>query len=218
MRDIATGLWLWRVAHPEWSPPWDPLANSFCVHAGDEVVLIDPLAPSPNDEEAWTRLDAAAPTVIVILSPLHVRDIDLFMDRYRARGFGPRLFLRNDIPAHELEPIETGTILPGGLLAVHDGRDRNETPLWLADHHALVFADDVRGTPHGLRTWDVPWYEERTLPAMRKLLTLPFERVLTSHGPPVHDRAAFETALQTPPSSNTAQADLLGSRHLLDDG
>ena len=37
------GLWLWRTAHPDWSPAWDPLASSFCLHAGGEVIVIDPL-------------------------------------------------------------------------------------------------------------------------------------------------------------------------------
>jgi glyoxylase-like metal-dependent hydrolase (beta-lactamase superfamily II) len=82
---------------------------------------------------------------------------------------------------------------------------------------ALVFADDVRGTPDGLRIWDVPWYAQRTLPEMRALLELPFERVLASHGDPVHDRGAFERALRASPSSN-AEASPAGLTHLLQDG
>ena len=42
------------------------------------------------------------------------------------------------------------------------------------------------------------WHEERVLPALRQLLELPFERVIVSHGEPVHDRAAFERALELP--------------------
>ena len=205
IRDVAPGLWLWRTRHPDWSPPWDPLASSFCVDGGDEIAVIDPLMP-PHGSEARLRLDQRPPSVVAILSPHHIRDLDAFTDRFGARGFGPRLFFRDDIPMSELEPIEAETVLPGGLIAVHDGRDRNETPLWLPEHRALVFADDVRGTPDGLRIWDVPWYAERTLPAMRALLELPFERVLTSHGEPVHDREAFERALELPASSNEEQA------------
>jgi len=33
------------------------------------------------------------------------------------------------------------------------------------------------------------------------LLDLPFERVIVSHGEPVHDRAAYERALELPPWS-----------------
>jgi hypothetical protein len=43
-----------------------------------------------------------------------------------------------------------------------------------------------------------PWHEERVLPALRKMLELPFEQVIISHGEPVHDRAAFERALVLP--------------------
>jgi glyoxylase-like metal-dependent hydrolase (beta-lactamase superfamily II) len=218
LRDVAPGLWLWRSAHPNWSPPWDPLASSFCVHAGGEIVVIDPLAPPADAGEVWARLDADPPTVVVVLNPHHIRDVDLFVERYGARACGPRLFFRDDIPRTELEPIEAETIVPGGLIAVDDGRGRNETPLWLPEHRALVFADDVRGTPDGLRIWDVPWYAQRTLPAMRALLELPFERVLASHGDPVHDRAAFERALRASPSSNAEQASRAGLTHLLQDG
>jgi hypothetical protein len=33
------------------------------------------------------------------------------------------------------------------------------------------------------------------------LLELPFEHVIVSHGEPVHDRGAFERALELPPFS-----------------
>jgi hypothetical protein len=214
IRDIAPGLWLWRSRHADWSPPWDPLASSFCVHAGGEIIVIDPLTPV-GSEAVWARFDAEPPTAVAVLIPHHVRDVDGVIERYGAQGFGPRLYLRHDIPRAELAPIEAGVVLPGGLIAVYDGRDRGETPLWLPEHRALVFADDVRGTAEGLRIWDVPWYEQRTLPAMRALLDLPFERVLTSHGNPVHDRAAFESALRAPPSSNAEQAARMGLGHLL---
>jgi hypothetical protein len=36
---------------------------------------------------------------------------------------------------------------------------------------------------------------------MRALLELPFEHVIVSHGEPVHDRAAFEAALEREPWS-----------------
>ena len=37
------------------------------------------------------------------------------------------------------------------------------------------------------------------LPALRALLELPFEHVIVSHGEPVHDRGAYERALELPP-------------------
>jgi hypothetical protein len=39
----------------------------------------------------------------------------------------------------------------------------------------------------------------RAVRALRSLLDLPFERVIISHGEPVHGRAAYERALELPP-------------------
>jgi glyoxylase-like metal-dependent hydrolase (beta-lactamase superfamily II) len=138
--------------------------------------------------------------VVVILKPDHVRDVDLFVRRYGARAFGPYLFWRTNIPETDLEGIEPGSELPGGLVALYDGRGRNETPVWVPEQRTLVFADGMTAQAGGeLRVWATPWHEERVLPALRALLALPFERVIVSHGEPVHDRAAFERALELPP-------------------
>jgi hypothetical protein len=198
--DIAPGLWIWRLQHPAWSPEadWGPHVTSTVIETGGEVALIDPLAPPEDDREAWGRLDAAAPTLVVVLKPDHVRDVDLFVGRYGARAFGPSLFWRDDIPETELEAIEPGSELPGGLVALYDGRGRSETPLWAPERRALVFADALTERDGELRVWGTPWHEERTLPALRALLDLPFEHVIVSHGEPVHDRAAFERALELP--------------------
>ncbi|HET6945897.1 MAG TPA: hypothetical protein VFI01_11140, partial [Gaiellaceae bacterium] len=138
------------------------------------------------------------PTAVAILKPDHVRDVDAVVDRYGARAFGPYLFWRDNIPKTELEPVEPGTLLPGGLVALYDGRGRNETPLWLPEQGTLVFADALTAPEGELVVWGTPWHETRVLPALRALLELPFERVIVSHGDPVHDRAAFERALELP--------------------
>ena len=201
LRDVTAGLWLWRVAHPDWNPgvDWEPLVTSTCVESNGEVALLDPIAPPDDADEMWDRLGARPPTLLVVLKPDHVRDVDLFARRYGARAFGPSLFWRDDVPDTDLEPIEPGSELPGGLLALYDGRGRNETPLWLPEQRALVFADALTAPAGELRVWSTPWHEERALPALRALLELPFEHVIISHGEPVHDRAAYERALGRPP-------------------
>jgi hypothetical protein len=200
LRDVAPGLWIWRLEHPDWKPglEWQPLVTSTCVESGGEVALLDPLAPPDGADGVWARLDARPPTLVVILKPDHVRDVDLFVRRYGARAFGPHLFWRDDIPETDLEGIEPGSELPGGFAALYDGRGRNETPLWLAEQRALVFADALTAPEGELRVWATPWHEERVLPALRALLELPFEHVIVSHGEPVHDRAAYERALELP--------------------
>jgi glyoxylase-like metal-dependent hydrolase (beta-lactamase superfamily II) len=201
LRDVAPGLWLWRVDHPDWEPglDWEREVTSTCVESGGEVALLDPLAPPDEATEVWARLDARPPTLVVVLKPDHVRDVDLFVRRYGARAFGPSLFWRHDVPETDLEPIEPDSELPGGLVALYDGRGRNETPLWLPKQRALVFADGLTAPEGELRVWATPWHEERVLPALRALLELPFEQVIVSHGEPVHDRAAYERALELPP-------------------
>jgi len=121
--------------------------------------------------------------------------------RYGARALGPRLFFRDNIPETKLEPIEPGSQLPGGIVALYDGRGRNETPLWLPEQRTLVFADALTAPGGELRVWASRWHEERALPALRALLELPFEQVIVSHGEPVHTRAAYKRALERAPWS-----------------
>ena len=201
LRDIAPGLWIWRLDHPDWAPHvgWSPPVTSTCVESGGEVAVLDPLAPADDADEVWARLDATPPTLAIVLKPDHVRDVDLFVRRYGARAFGPDLFFRDDIPEAELEPIWPGTELPGGFVALYDGRGRNETPLWLPEQRALVFADALTAPEGDLRVWATPWHEQCVLPALRALLDLPFELVIVAHGEPVHDRAQFERALEREP-------------------
>ena len=201
VRDVADGLWIWRLLHPDWSPDadWEPPVTSTCVESGGEVVVLDPLAPPDDADPVWERLAARPPTVAIVLKPDHVRDVDRFVERYAVRAYGPYLFWRHDIPETELEGVQPGDTLPGGLVALYDGRGRNETPVWLPEQRALVFADALTAPGGELRVWATPWHEERALPALRALLELPFEHVIVSHGEPVHDRAAFEQALELPP-------------------
>jgi hypothetical protein len=197
---VAPGLWLWREEYPDWRPggAWGPEVNSTVVEAGGEVALLDPLAPRGEDSELWARLDARPPTMVVVLKPDHVRSTDLFVQRYGARAYGPDVFHRGDVPETDLELVLPGYELPGGFVALYDGRGRNETPLWVPEHRTLVFADALTAPEGELLVWDTPWHEERVLPALRAMLELPFERVIVAHGEPVHDRAAFERALLLP--------------------
>jgi hypothetical protein len=203
VRDVAPGLWIWRLQHPHWKPGqgWEPVVASTCVNSGGETLLLDPLAPPADASEVWERLDSRPPAAVVVLKPDHVRDVDLFVRRYKARAFGPRLFFRYDVPETELRWIDPGSRLPGGLVALYDGRGRNETPLWLPEQRALVFADALTALGGELRVWATPWHQERVLPALRAMLELPFQLVIVSHGEPVHTRAAFERALDLTPWS-----------------
>jgi len=206
IRDVAHGLWLWQLEHPDWRPglEWNPAVASTCVESRGEVIVLDPLGPPDDADGVWARLDARPPTTAVILKPDHVRSVDTIVRRYGARAFGPGVFHRGDVPEAELEEIWPGKELPGGLVAQHDGRGRNETPIWLPEQRALVFADALTAPEGELLVWATPWHEQRVLPALRALLELPFELVIVSHGEPVHDRAEFERALGRTPWGQAA--------------
>ncbi len=203
IRDLAPGLWIWRTKHPGWTADadWQPVVTSTYVASGGERLVLDALAPSADQPEVWRKLDENPPTAAAVLKPDHVRDVDLFVRRYGARPFGPWLFYPEDVPRSKLEPIESGTRLPGGLVALYDGRGRMETPLWLPEQRVIVFADTLTERSGELLVWGTPWHEKRVLPALRDLLELPFERVIISHcdSEPVHSRDEFERALERAP-------------------
>jgi hypothetical protein len=204
MRDVAPGLWLWRQPHPAWREgnDWEPEVASFAVESRGNAILLDPLAPAPRAREVWERIDAMAPDAVVVLKPDHVRDVDLFVRWYGAEAYGPQLHWRDDVPRTEMTLAYPGLELPGGLRALYDGRGMQETPVYLPEQRALVFADALTAPEGELRVWSTPWHEERTLPALRALLDLDFQHVLVSHGEPVHDRDAFVAALEREPWSD----------------
>jgi glyoxylase-like metal-dependent hydrolase (beta-lactamase superfamily II) len=203
IRDVGPGLWLWRQPHPDWRPgnDWEPEVTSVAVRSNGVSLVLDPLAPPPGARHVWDRLEAARPDAVVILKPDHVRDVDLFVRWYGARAHGPFLFWRGDAPRAELEPVEPGDELPGGLKALDDGRGRMETPVYLPEQRVLVFADALTAPGGTLRVWGSRWLEQRTLPTLRAMLELPFEQVIVAHGEPVHDRSEFEAALEREPWS-----------------
>lgn len=204
IRDIAPGLWLWRQPHWEWEDgaDWEPEVSSFVVESRGEVVLLDPLAPRPSEREVYSRLEAKPPTAVVVIKPDHVRDVDLFVHWYGIPAYGPWLFERGFAPITELTPIRPGDELPGGLLALSDGRGGVETPIYLPEQRAIVFADGMTAPGGVLRVWHSPSLEKWGFPALRGMLDLPFEHVLVSHGEPVHTRADFEAALEREPWSS----------------
>jgi glyoxylase-like metal-dependent hydrolase (beta-lactamase superfamily II) len=200
VRDVTGGLWLWRQRHPEWSEEnrdWQPEVSSFAVVSGGTSVLLDPLAPHPSTSAVYNRI--AKVDAIVVLKPDHIRDVDLFARWYQAEAYGPFLFWAGEAPHTKLTPVRPGDTLPGGLIALDDGRGMMETPLYLPEQQALVFADGMTAPEGELRVWSTPWHETRVLPALRAMLGLPFEHVLVSHGEPVHTRADFEAALDRDP-------------------
>src|SRR2546426_10118887 len=107
LRDVAEGLWIWRMEHPKWKRDqgWEPIVTSTVVESKGERLVLDPLAPPDTATDMWERLDAHPPTAGVVLKPGHGRDVDLFVRRHRVRAFGARLFFRAHLPRTKLRPI-----------------------------------------------------------------------------------------------------------------
>lgn len=213
--DLAPGLWIWRLEHPAWSEghDWQKVVTSVCVDAGDERWVVDPLLPPEDATEVWDRFADRPPTAVAVLLADHMREtwsdrqtwsVDALVRRYRCRAFGPNAFDPDMIdkvgPAEtDVQKILPGRELPGGLLPFRDPRGWHETPLYLPQHKTLVFGDGLTERAGSLRVWMSPTHEERALPDLRAMLDLPFERVVISHGEPVHNREAFQQALERPP-------------------
>ena len=223
VRDLGPDLWIWRVRHPGWTEEadWQPIVTCTCVDLGHERLLLDPLVPPPDASPVWDRLDARPPTAVVVLIPDHVRpcwrvpalhqaakragnriewSVDFLVRRYGCAAYGPAAFE----PGEELETpvhaIAADTVLPGGAVALADPRGFKETPLWLPEQRVLVFGDALTERNGELRTWTMADVDGSAPRALRALLRLPFERVIISHGEPVHSRVEYERALERRPS------------------
>jgi hypothetical protein len=222
VRDLGPDLWIWRLFHPGWNEEadWQPIVTCTCVDLGRERLLLDPLVPPPDASAVWDRLDARPPTAVVVLIPDHLRpswrppaDIDaakragsriewspdVLARRYGCVTYGPATFELGQALETIVRPIAADMVLPGGAVALADPRGFSETPLWLPEQRTLVFADALTERNGELRTWTMRDIDGSAPRAFRALLDLPFERVIISHGEPVHSRAEYERALDRPP-------------------
>jgi hypothetical protein len=211
VHDLGPGLWIWRTRHPGWTEDadWQPVVTSVCADLGDQRLILDPLAPPQDKKTVWDRLNARPPTAVCVLLPDHVRpcsgasevhwSVDLIVRRYGCEAYGPAAFMPGEQPETPMRALVPGMKLPGGAVVLDDPRGSNETPLWLPEQGVIVFADALTERRGVLRTWTMGDLDGRAVRALRSLLDLPFERVIISHGEPVHTRIAYERALELPP-------------------
>jgi hypothetical protein len=215
--DLAPGLWIWRLEHPGWNEEcdWQEVVTCVCVETEGERWLLDPLLPPYDAIQVWDRLAERPPTAVALLIPDHNRptytqapdelgpsqmsSLDIVAERFGCPAFGPDDWSDNTPPRTKLEKILPGEALPGGLMPFRDPRGWSETPLWLPEHKTLVFGDALTERNGVLRVWMSPTHDERAIPDLRAMLGLPLERVVISHGAPLHTREALESALGRPP-------------------
>lgn len=196
--EIDEGLWRWTARHPEWvagakpeSPAdWPPEVGSVAYATGDALVVIDPLVPA-EAEGLWAwldeRADAAEGVAVLNTIKWHRRSRDEVAARFQASTSRARDALPDGV-----EPIPI--------------RRAGETMFWLPGRATLVAGDRLMGDGRGgLRLCPSSWIRylstgislDELRDALRPLLELPVERVLTSHGEPVlrGGRRAIELAL-----------------------
>lgn len=215
-RELAPGLWSWARRHPDWHPgEFGSEVAGYLARAGGETLLIDPLLDGPEDP-AWELIDSelGGSLRILISIPYHVRSAEQVRDRCRDRavvsihghpGVADKL-----ASSETFEAFDAGDALPAGVTAHAIGSPRRqETPLHLPSHDALLFGDAVVGTPEGPRVWSpapltdakLAFFADRFVPTLEPLLELDFDRLLLTHGPSLMEggRAALEEALRRPP-------------------
>jgi len=190
--EIRPGLWRWTAVHPEWKPDqkpdspgdWPPDVGCVAYRGPDALVLIDPLV----DEDGWPKLDALVessgkPVRVLLTIPWHERSRRAALDRYSGSDAVP-----NGVEAMEIQRA-------------------GEVVFWIPEHRALVPGDRILGALEGgLRVCPESWlrYLDSGLTGvelraeLRRLLDLPVEFVLVSHGESVleHGREALWAALE----------------------
>jgi hypothetical protein len=173
--------------HPSWEH-WPnrerESAEVGCVYfeAGDATVLIDPLVPAGEEDDFFRHLDAdverhGLPVVILLTAEWHRRSADELADRYDAR---------------------TGGTLPAGVEEILiEGADERQVAYFIRPHAALVvcevFAVDVEGE---LRVCQSPALKRphELEASLGRIMELPVERLLVSHGEPVLEDATARMA------------------------
>ena len=175
---IADGLWRWTAVHPRWEHWPDHERESpevGCVYyeAEDATVLVDPLVPAREEDDFFRHLDAdverrGQPVVILLTAEWHRRSADELAARYRAR---------------------IGGALPAGVEEIPiEGADERQVAYFIRPHAALVtceiFGVDVDGELYVGRSPALERPDELEASLVR-IMELPIERLLVSHGEPV---------------------------------
>ena len=199
-KKLARGLWRWTERHPEWHPgEFGKEVACFAVDAGDDTLLIDPLLPDDSGPVFGLVDDILGDRLVLLVTvPYHVRSAEEIWRRYRGQAettiHGHAAAAKRLSDTSGFREIDPDPELPGGVTAHRIGKPRRqEMPLHLPSHRALVFGDAVVEVDGSLRVWAdrkidqkvERFYRERFNPTLQPLLELDFQRILVTHGQPV---------------------------------
>ena len=175
---IAEGLWRWTAPHPNWEnwPDHEREPREVgCVYyeADDATVLVDPLVPAGEEDGFFRHLDAdverrGLPVVILLTAEWHRRSADELARRYDA-------------------PI--GGAPPAGIEEIPiEGADERQVAYFIRPHAALVvseiFSGDIDGELLVAKSPALKRPDELEA-SLDRIMELPVERLLVSHGEPV---------------------------------
>ncbi|MGZ4289545.1 MAG: hypothetical protein ACXVQ3_08000 [Gaiellaceae bacterium] len=184
---VADGLWRWTAEHPNWEN-WPDREREprqvGCVYyeADDATVLFDPLVLAVDEDEFFRHLDADVgrrelPVVILLTAGWHRRSADELAERYGAR---------------------IGGALPAGVEEIPiEGTDERQVAYFLRPHAALVVAEifsvDVHGELYVAPSPALARPDELEA-SLDRIMELPIERLLVSHGEPILEDAKTRMA------------------------
>jgi hypothetical protein len=212
--ELAPGLWRWTAVHPDWKDgyDWSPIVACFYLEADDATLVVDPLVPADEAGRFWSALDRdvkrrGLPVAVLLTEAAHARSSGEVAARYGAVVWGHEQ-ARGKVGGAEFHPVGAGDVLPGGARVLDEGyEDGTGTPLFLPSHGALAPGDAIVEVDGELRVWwgfqgeeDERRFFGKFLPALRRWLELPVERVLVSHGEQrAFGRDDVAAALERPP-------------------
>jgi hypothetical protein len=197
---IDDGIWRWTARHPEWHPgEFGAEVASFALATDGITLLIDPLLPGGvQDAETLAGLDdlVHGDVAILISIPYHTRSAEPLADRYGATIYGPAGVRKRLATSERFWPVTPDADdLPAGARFHQIGKPRRqEMPIWLPSHAALVFGDALVEYRGKLAVWDdrPDFVREKLVPTLKPLVDLGAERVLVTHGQPILTDGAAE--------------------------
>ena len=181
MHEIVPGIHTWGSTYED--RPWD--LNGYAVVLDEGTVLIDPPAPEEAD---WPKLDALNPiTRIVLTNRDHVRDAELFRQRYGARIVVGADEAKQFAPVVIDETVQEGDRIAGVLQVIQlPGKSPGEIALLYGK--ILFLGDAIIGNPPGSlglipeQKLDDP---KRLRQSLQKLRDYDFDVLLLCDGKPV---------------------------------
>jgi glyoxylase-like metal-dependent hydrolase (beta-lactamase superfamily II) len=195
MHEIHPRIYTWGSPYED--RPWD--LNGYAVALDDGTVLIDPPAPEESD---WAKFDALKPiTRIILTNRDHVRDAELFQNRYRARLVAGAEEVSQFAPIVIDETVRDGDMIAGKFRVIHlPGKSPGEIALLYGK--ILFLGDAIIGNPPGsLGLIPEQKLDDPTLlrKSLRKLLDYEFNVLLFCDGKPVlrNGKKAVEEFLTT---------------------